>query len=170
MMAASQKADERREAARRAKTTHRDNNAETLMHLWEDDIIPRWNYAIRERRTRDMWWRGVAPRSRGAVWTKAIGNELGLTPASFKAALGRAHDVEQRIKQGQAEEGDLAKAQWFEEIRQSASESTWTDLRIFQEGGPLHTALVDVLSAYSMYRVDTGYVPGCNVSKHRLVS
>lgn len=163
MMAASVKADERREAARRAKTTHRDNNAETLMHLWEDDIIPRWNDAIRERRTRDMWWRGIAPRSRGAVWSKAIGNELGLSPASFRAALGRAHDVEQRIREDRPEEGDEQKAKWFEDIRKAASDSTWTELRIFQEGGPLHTALVDVLSAYSMYRVDIGYVPGCNV-------
>lgn len=164
MMAASAKADERREAARRAKTTHRDNNAETMMHMWEDDIIPRWNDAVRERRTRDMWWRGIAPRSRGAVWAKAIGNELGLSAASFKAALGRAHDVEQRVKEDRAEEGDETKAKWFEDIRTCASENTWTELRIFQEGGPLHTALVDVLSAYSMYRVDIGYAPGCNVS------
>ncbi|TQW00881.1 TBC1 domain family member 14 [Cordyceps javanica] len=162
MMAASAKADERREAARRAQTTHRDNNAETLMHIWEDDIIPRWNDAIRERRTRDMWWRGIAPRSRGAVWSKAIGNELGLSATSFRAALGRAHDVEQRVRDHQAEEGDEEKAQWFQDIRQAASENTWTELRIFQEGGPLHTALVNVLSAYAMYRVDIGYVPGCN--------
>ncbi|KAJ2969172.1 hypothetical protein NQ176_g8810 [Zarea fungicola] len=106
---------------------------------------------------------GESPTPEKDLYGKSkFGNELGLTPASFKAALGRAHDVERRIKQGQAEEGDVAKAQWFEEIRQSASESTWTELRIFQEGGPLHTALVDVLSAYSMYRVDTGYVAGCN--------
>lgn len=163
MMAASVRADERREAARRARTTHRDNNAETLMHLWEEDIIPRWNDAIRERRTRDMWWRGIAPRSRGAVWSKAIGNELGLSAASFQAALGRAHDVEQRIKEDKAEEGDEEKAKWFEDIRKAASDSTWTELRIFQAGGPLHMALVEVLSAYSMYRVDIGYVPGCNV-------
>ncbi|OAA60874.1 Rab-GAP/TBC domain protein [Cordyceps fumosorosea ARSEF 2679] len=162
MMAASIKADERREAARRAQTTHRDNNAETLMHLWEDDIIPRWNDAIRERRTRDMWWRGIAPRSRGAVWSKAIGNELGLSAASFRAALGRAQVVEQRIKEDRAEEGDEEKAKWFQEIRQAASDNTWTELRIFQEGGPLHTALVNVLSAYAMYRVDIGYVAGCN--------
>ncbi|KAM3505397.1 hypothetical protein MY11210_007988 [Beauveria gryllotalpidicola] len=162
MMAASAKADERREAARRAQTTHRDNNAETLMHLWEDDIIPRWNDAIRERRTRDMWWRGIAPRSRGAVWSKAIGNELGLSAGSFQAALGRVHAVEQRIKEDRAEEGDEEKAKWFQDIRQAASQSTWTELRIFQEGGPLHAALVDVLCAYSMYRVDIGYASGCN--------
>lgn len=162
MMAASAKADERREAARRSKTTHRDSNAETMMHMWEDDIIPRWNDAIRERRTRDMWWRGIAPRSRGAVWSKAIGNELGLSAVSFNAALGRAHDVEQRIKDDQAEEGDEIKARWFDGIRSAASHSTWTELRIFQDGGPLHDALVDVLSAYAMYRVDIGYVPGCN--------
>lgn len=165
MMAASQRADERREAARRAKTTNRDSNADSLMQIWENDIIPRWNDAIRERRTRDMWWRGVASRSRGTVWAKAIGNELGLTPTSFEAALGRAHDVEQRVKDGNADAEDVARVKWFEHIRKDASDNTWKDLRIFQDGGPLHQSLVDVLCAYAMYRVDTGYVSGCNVSK-----
>ncbi|KAK4031489.1 hypothetical protein C8A01DRAFT_42060 [Parachaetomium inaequale] len=39
-------------------------------------------------------WRGIAPRSRGAVWTRAIGNDLGLTQTSFEAALSRAREAE----------------------------------------------------------------------------
>lgn len=167
MMAASQRADERREAARRAKTTNRDSNADSLMQIWENDIIPRWQDAIRERRTRDLWWRGVAPRSRGTVWARAIGNELGLTPTSFEAALGRARAIEQRVKDGSADAEDTTKSKWFEDIRTDASDNTWKDLRIFQNGAPLHQALVDVLCAYAMYRVDTGYVSGCNVSAMR---
>lgn len=166
-MAASQRADERREAARRAKTTNRDSNADSLMQIWENDIIPRWQDAIRERRTRDLWWRGVAPRSRGTVWARAIGNELGLTPTSFEAALGRARAIEQRVKDGSADAEDTTKSKWFEDIRTDASDNTWKDLRIFQNGAPLHQALVDVLCAYAMYRVDTGYVSGCNVSAMR---
>lgn len=163
MMAASAKADERREAARRSRTESRDNNADSLMHIWEDDIIPRWNDAIRERRTRDMWWRGVAPRSRGAVWTRAIGNELGLTAATFETALSRARDLEERVRTDRADAEDTRRSKWFEQIRKDASERTWKELRIFQITGPLHQSLVDVLSAYAMYRNDIGYVPGCNV-------
>lgn len=163
MMVASAKADERREAARRTRTESRDNAADNLMHIWEGDIIPRWNDAIRERRTRDMWWRGVAPRSRGAVWARAIGNELGLTEATFQTALARAHDLEERVRTDRADAEDTRRAKWFEQIRRDASDKTWKDLRIFQISGPLHESLVDVLSAYAMYRNDIGYVPGCNV-------
>ncbi|KAF4584032.1 Rab-GAP/TBC domain protein [Ophiocordyceps camponoti-floridani] len=162
MMAASVKADERREAARRSKTESRDSNADHLMHVWEDDIVPRWNQAIRERRTRDMWWRGIAPRSRGLVWTRAIGNQLGLTAASFQTALSRAGDVETRLRTDRGDAEDARRAKWFDRIRRDAGDGTWTELRIFQPGGPLNSALVDVLSAYAMYRNDVGYVSGSN--------
>lgn len=162
MMAASAKADERREAARRARVESRDANAGSLMHVWEKDILSQWNEVMRERRTRDMWWRGVAPRSRGAVWTLAIGNELGLSETTFRTALARAHDLEARVKMGRADADDAKRAKWFEQMRRDAGQRTWRELRIFEASGPLHQALVDVLSAYAMYRNDIGYVSGCN--------
>ncbi|QUC20985.1 uncharacterized protein UV8b_05226 [Ustilaginoidea virens] len=162
MMAASAKADERREAARRSRTVCKDINADSLMHIWDKDIIPRWNEAVRERRTRDMWWRGVAPRSRGVVWARAIGNELGLTETTFRTALARARDLEERVCAGRADSDDARRAKWFERIRKDAAEGTWRDLRIFQVAGPLNEALVDILSAYAMYRSDIGYVSGSN--------
>lgn len=164
MMAASAKADERREAARRIRTESRDSNADSLMHIWENDIVPRWTEAIRERRTREMWWRGVAPRSRGVVWARAIGNDLGISTATFRTALSRARDVDARVKADKGNADDAKMAQWLEQIREDAEQRAWTELRIFNVGGPLHQALVDVLSAYAMYRSDIGYVPGCNVS------
>ncbi|KAI9158016.1 TBC domain-containing protein [Paramyrothecium foliicola] len=162
MMAASAKASERREAARRAKTESKDAAASNLMQIWDKDIIPRWNEAVRERRTRELWWKGVAPRSRGVVWAQAIGNELGLSASSFRAALSRARELEERVKAGRGDAEDVKRAKWFEQIRRDARERTLTDLRIFQQGGPLHQDLIDVLSAYAMYRNDIGYAPTCN--------
>lgn len=164
MMAQSLEADRRRQAAKRARSECRDVAADSIMHIWERDIIPRWNDAIRERRTRDMWWRGIAPRSRGAVWTRAIGNDLGLTKTSFEAALGRARDAETKAKSGHGCAEDMRAVSWFDVISKDVRERTWPDLRIFQPGGPLHQSLMDVLRAYVMYRSDIGYVPGCNVS------
>lgn len=164
MMAQSAEAERRREAARSASNSRRDVKADALMRLWEDDILPRWNEALRERRTRDHWWRGVAPRSRGAVWARAIGNDLGLTDKSYAAALGRAREAEARVREGKGDAEDGRRAEWFASIRRDVGERTWPDLRIFQVGGPLHESLVDVLSAYAMYRGDIGYVSGCNVS------
>lgn len=167
MMAQSLEAERRRQAAKRARSECRDVAADSIMQIWEHDILPRWNDAIRERRTRDMWWRGIAPRSRGAVWTRAIGNELGLTETSFEAALSRARDAESRAKSGHGSVEDTRAAAWFSAINKDVLERTWPDLRIFQAGAPLHQSIVDVLRAYSMYRSDIGYVPGCNVSNSR---
>lgn len=164
MVAASAKADERREAARRTKTESRDVVADGQMQLWEHDILPRWDDAIRERRTRGLWWRGIPPRSRGVIWSRAIGNELGLSEASFTAALARAYELEQRVKEERATAEDVKRAKTFDEIRQDVATRTWRDLRIFDVEGPLHHGLVEVLMAYAMYRNDVGYVSGCNVS------
>ncbi|KAI1412474.1 TBC domain-containing protein [Hypoxylon sp. FL1857] len=162
MMASSIEADKKREAARREKERNKDNATKALMQVWEDDILKRWDAAIRERRTRELWWKGVAPRSRGAVWSRAIGNELGLTETSFQAALTRAHEVEDRCTNGKASIEDERKMAWFAQIKSDVEERTWVDLRIFQVGAPLHESLIDVLRAYAMYRSDIGYVCGCN--------
>lgn len=168
MMAASAKADERREAARRTKTECKDSTAESMMSVWEKEVIPRWRDALRETRTREMWWRGIPPRSRGTVWAHALGNDLGLTGASYHAALSRATDLQLRVKEGRGDAEDVRRCNWFGDIRSDVSKKTWTDLRIFQQEGPLHQSLVDVLSAYAMYRSDIGHVCGCNVSLGRV--
>ncbi|KAH8645516.1 hypothetical protein BX600DRAFT_478286 [Xylariales sp. PMI_506] len=164
MMANSIEADKRREAARREKEKSKDAIASNLARVWEQEILTRWNDAIRERRTRELWWKGVAPRARGAVWTQAIGNELGLSETSFQAALSRAREVEARVADGKASTEDERKANWFSQIRNDVETRTLTDLKIFQSGGPLHQSLVDILYAYAMYRSDIGYVTGCSVS------
>ncbi|KAI0891063.1 TBC domain-containing protein [Annulohypoxylon nitens] len=162
MMATSIEADKKREAAQKEKERAKDNAAKALMQVWEDDILKRWDAAVRERRTRELWWKGVAPRSRGAVWTRAIGNELGLTETSFQAALARVREVEDRCAAGKASTDDERKMTWFTQIKTDVEERTWADLKIFQAGAPLNKGLIDVLSAYAMYRSDIGYVSGCN--------
>lgn len=163
MMAKSIEADKRRTALRLEKEKNKDDMSGNTLRIWEEDVLPRWSEAIRERRTRELWWKGVSPRSRGAVWTKAIGNELGLTETSYHAALTRAQEIESRVAGGQATTEDERRINWFAQIRRDVLESTWVDLKIFQAGGPLHDSLVDVLKAYAMYRSDIGYVSGINV-------
>ncbi|KAF4127002.1 TBC protein [Geosmithia morbida] len=162
MMAASAKADERREAARRSRTEQRDNTLTGAVRAWDEDVIPRWNDAIREKKTRELWWRGVPPRCRGTVWLQAIGNDLGLSERSFDTALGRARELESRVDEDRGDADDIRRAQCFDQIRHDAANATYTDLHIFHEQGPLYRLLVDVLMAYAMYRSDIGYVSGCN--------
>ncbi|PQE08165.1 tbc1 domain family member 14 protein [Rutstroemia sp. NJR-2017a BVV2] len=160
MMAIAAKADRNRESVQRSRSTCRDDTASSLLRIWEEHVLPNWDDVIRQRRTRELWWRGIAPRSRGAVWTKAIGNPLGLSDSSYTAALRRAQALEATIKSGsQLNAEEQRKKSWLDQIERDVKQ-TYAELRIFQPEGPLHGPLTDVLKAYSMYRSDVGYVPG----------
>jgi hypothetical protein len=164
MMALSLKADEKKEAEQLARNTCKDDTASSLLRIWEEHVLPNWEATTSQKRTRELWWRGVAPRSRGAVWAKAIGNELGLTDASYTAALRRAQALQTTINScSQLNSEELKKRRWLDMIERDV-QSTYQDLRIFQAGGPLHDSLLDVLKAYAMYRSDVGYVHGTSVS------
>ncbi|KAG9231543.1 hypothetical protein BJ875DRAFT_115151 [Amylocarpus encephaloides] len=162
MMAKAIKVDDRKEAEQQARSTCKDDTASSLLRIWEEHVLPNWDDTTRQKRTRELWWRGVAPRSRGAVWAKAIGNELGLSDSSYSAASRRAQALEKTIKSGsQLNTEELKKKTWLVKIEADVKE-TFLDLRIFQPDGPLHKALLDVLKAYAMYRSDVGYVHGTN--------
>lgn len=163
MMAASLAADRKRQAATQARMTCRDDTANSLLRIWEEHVLPNWEAVTSQRRTRELWWRGIAPRSRGTVWQRAVGNELELTDASYHAALARAKSLERKLMNGEGSWDEKKKGEWFAAIRRDAS-GTYPELRIFQPGGPLCQALVHVLMAYAMYRSDVGYVKGTNVS------
>lgn len=128
-----------------------------LQRIWDDYVFPDWDRVIAEPRTRELWWRGITPRSRGAVWQRAIGNELALTEESFVKALERAEQL--RSKTG---DGYKWAHERFAAIRKDAA-SAFPALNVFAEGGPLHDSLVQVLDAYAMYRSDVGYIHGLHV-------
>ena len=165
MMAASAEAERRREAkpAVLGRNEERDDLNSSLLRIWEDHVLPNWEAATSLKRTRELWWRGVAPRSRGAVWVRAIGNDLGLTTKSYEAALKRAKTIEKRLSKGNAATQDDKMASSLTAIKRDIA-NTFPDFKIFAEGGPLNEGLKDVLMAYSVYRADVGYVEGLNVS------
>lgn len=125
-------------------------------------MYPDWDRAVSEHRTRELWWRGVTPRLRGAVWQRAIGNELALTEDTYKKALQRAKAV-RALPDADVRESNRRMREWFAAIRRDVS-TAFPDLHLFQEGGPLRETLIDVLEAYSMYRSDVGYLHGLHVS------
>jgi hypothetical protein len=117
MMAQAAEAEKRKEAERNAKTTCRDDTASSLLRIWEEHVLPNWDVATRQKRTRELWWRGIAPRSRGDVWARAIGNELGLSDSSYTAALRRAQALETTIKRGsQLSADEEMKKKWLDKI------------------------------------------------------
>lgn len=154
---------EKKKAARVADNQcAKDDTKSALLRIWEEHVLPNWDQVIREPRTRELWWRGVAPKSRARVWQKAIGNDLALTEVTFTKALQRAKDMEAKIARLGDQDTSREKV-WFEAIRRDVK-VTFPELNIFQTNGPLHDELVDVLRAYSMYRSDVGYSHGTHVS------
>ncbi|KAM5451198.1 hypothetical protein MaudCBS49596_003903 [Microsporum audouinii] len=154
MMALSREADKRRAAEEASAQCKKDDTRKMLQRIWDDYVFPDWDRVIAEPRTRELWWRGITPRSRGAVWQRAIGNELALTEESFVKALERAEQL-----RGKSGDGFKRAHERFAAIRKDAA-GAFPALNVFTEGGPLHESLVQVLDAYAMYRSDVGYIHG----------
>lgn len=133
-------------------------------------MLPDWNSATRDPRTRELWWRGIPTRARPEVWKRAIGNDLGLTPTTYEKALARAKTVEGNMSSSHASnEAAFAKETvWLRAIRRDVRH-TLPDLHLFQTGQPLHAPLLDLLSAYALYRADVGYVFGSHLPAALLV-
>ncbi|KAJ5683013.1 hypothetical protein N7462_006178 [Penicillium macrosclerotiorum] len=167
MVAQSREAEKRKAARAASAQCEKDNTRETLQNIWDDYVSPNWDRVLREPRTRELWWRGIPPRSRGAMWKRAIGNELSLSDESYSKALQRAKDL--RLKTD-AEPGENQKRilECFDVIEADVS-TAFPDLNLFQEGGPLRETLIDVLQAYSMYRSDVGYIHGLHTIAALLV-
>ncbi|ORY82483.1 rab-GTPase-TBC domain-domain-containing protein, partial [Protomyces lactucae-debilis] len=142
-----------------SKAKHLTNSVEQ----WDKAILPHFDTAIRDPRTRALWWSGLPSRVRGRVWATCIGNALSVTPDTFRVAYEKAVALEARLLRpptGSSEtEDQLLTSEHFLQLRQSMY-STFAELRIFQPGGPLHECLLQVLMAYLYYRQDVGFVPG----------
>lgn len=165
MMASVKEAEKKKGERVQRELEKRDREMGSLNRIWEQHVLPRWDRCINEPRTRELWWRGVSPRSRGDVWALAVGNDLGLSEKSFEAALERAKECERRLLAMEEDRREQEREwRWFEDIQRDVA-SAFPELKIFQsDGGPLHDAFVEVLMAYAFYRGDVGYVSGVHVS------
>ncbi|KAJ5915546.1 hypothetical protein N7466_011479 [Penicillium verhagenii] len=158
MMAQSKETDKRKAARAASAQCEKDSTRDTLQSIWDEFVSPNWDRALREPRTRELWWRGIPPRNRGAMWKRALGNELSLTDESFTKALQRAKDLRSKTEK-EPSESNKRMLECFDAIEKDVS-LAFPDLNLFQEGGPLRDTLIDVLQAYSMYRSDVGYIHG----------
>ncbi|XP_054711360.1 TBC1 domain family member 14-like [Uloborus diversus] len=130
---------------------------------WNDDILPHWNSSKDNRKTKELWWKGLPPSIRGRVWKLAIGNELNITQELFDICTARSKEkiwVSTEVISTCSNEETL-------EVNESAADfikldvsRTFPQLGIFQEGGPYHNTLEGILGAYVIYRPDIGYVQG----------
>ncbi|KAF2725424.1 hypothetical protein K431DRAFT_280782 [Polychaeton citri CBS 116435] len=159
MMAKAVEVEKKRQSREKEEKEEKKEQQDSIDRIWDQHVLPNWDTVIHEPRTRELWWRGVTPRSRGVVWQKALGNDLTLTAGSFEAALNRAHEMEESIAEMSEDERSTTKeAAWFDAIDRDVPMA-------FKQAVPqgLQNALTDVLKAYAMYRSDVGYVYGIHL-------
>ena len=163
MMARAAAMEKKKALEQREQAENNEELKADIAHIWEQRVLPEWDTAIKEPKTRELWWRGVTPESRGVVWQKAIGNELELSTASFEVALRRANELEEKVAEMPSEERSRSKeAAWLDAIERDVP-NTFPEVEVFQKGTPVHYALANVLKAYAMYRSDVGYVYGTHL-------
>ncbi|KAF7718307.1 Uncharacterized protein PECH_001105 [Penicillium ucsense] len=167
MMAQAKEADKRKAARAASEQCEKDNTRATLQNIWDDYVSPNWDRALREPRIRELWWRGIPPRNRGAMWKRALGNELSLTEDSFTKALQRAKELRSKAST-ESVESNKRMLECFDAIEADVAKA-FPDLNLFQEGGPLRVTLIDLLQAYCMYRSDVGYIHGLHTIAALLV-
>jgi hypothetical protein len=154
IMARAVEAEKKRAHKQQKSLYEKDDAALERVKAWDNDVLPNWRTAVREPKTKDLWWKGIPPQRRGDVWSHAIGNELGLNTASYEAALKRAHEADSRLANMTEEDRERDPlGVIFAKLHASAS-CIYPDLSIFQPNGPLHQPLLDICKAYAVYRVD----------------
>ena len=100
------------------------------------------------------------------MWSRAIGNDLSLTAASYNTALSRARVIESSIlineDAGISDSRSEREGAWYRSIRRDAV-GAWPTTNLFAQASPLHDSLIDVCMAYAAYRSDVGYIHGTHL-------
>ncbi|KAF2652083.1 hypothetical protein K491DRAFT_605649 [Lophiostoma macrostomum CBS 122681] len=130
--------------------------------LWQNTLLPKYATEIAtpagKQHYRQLWWSGTPPMVRGAVWKTAIGNDLGVSAATFNVALKKG--IEEMNTLGSDAFGGKAPA-----IVDNCK-MVFPDLKMFAPGSetseeqPLHMDLVNVCLAYTSYRPDVDTLAG----------
>ncbi|XP_043268210.1 TBC1 domain family member 14-like [Venturia canescens] len=152
ILAQARKREIEEELARRCQREEQLRREEKLAAesaLWTNSILPQFETVKNTKKVQDLWWAGLPPSIRGKVWKLGIANDLDINSDEFDLCIQRLNkDALLKAK----DESILA-------IKLDVSR-TFSNLGVFQEGGPLHESLQGLLSAYAVYRKDIGYVQG----------
>ncbi|KAK1065061.1 hypothetical protein LTR74_008173 [Friedmanniomyces endolithicus] len=167
MMSRAADAEKKRAVKLQEQASTKDSQQTGTAQIWTDHILPNWDAAVTQPHTRNLYYRGVPPESRARVWSRAVGNALQLSHATFATALARAETLSNHLAALPSEDrGARTEAAWFDAIERDAGTAFHGDAElaeVFQPGSPVHRALVEVLRAYAVYRPDVGYVFGTHL-------
>ena len=75
-----------KQKARQERRLAREKFVEENTVTWETRILPDVKAAAKDSKMRRMWWQGVPPKLRGAVWEKVVGNTLALSKGELPSS------------------------------------------------------------------------------------
>ncbi|CAG2110726.1 unnamed protein product [Medioppia subpectinata] len=128
--------------------------------VWNSDILPNWQKSKNCKKTRDQWWCGIPSHVRQRVWTLAIDNELNITEDIYRqCVIGSKDNIWAKHSVHCLEDEDCCGESAADLIKLDVSR-TFPQLGLFQESGPYHEVLSELLGAYVTYRPDIGYAQG----------
>ncbi|CAK9298565.1 unnamed protein product [Gordionus sp. m RMFG-2023] len=119
-----------------------------LVKTWNIEILNDWENMKNSKKTRTLWELGLPPSIRGKIWYLALAENQSsiIDKDTINSCLSRFDPATEHQK-------------CYNNISLDVSR-TFPHLCIFQEGGPYHQTLKDLLVAYSVYNPEIGYVQG----------
>lgn len=156
MMALATAADKKREAAKKSERAARQQERAKDEREWRKNVLPHFERAVQEPRTRELWWRGIPTKYRALIWKARAGNILGITESTYKKALSRGKEMEAKAASGEAD----AKYKAMFELIVKDSARALPELGLFGSDSPMNEQLRDILIAFAFYRPEIGYKSG----------
>lgn len=155
-----QQREAQRERERSQAHLERERRLHALKRVWLDDVLQneaRWR--SNGKRLAELVAKGIPPSVRGRAWCLGFRNELNITRDLYDILLGKAKDSALRLQRSPRNDRGLSKESTLSIIPLDLPR-TFPCLSFFQEGGPLHASMREVLEAFTVYRPDIGYVQG----------
>lgn len=166
MMAKAAQCNKAREAKKAKEHAKRVKSRQKDELEWKQNILPRFEKAVSEPKTRELWWRGVPAKYRAIVWKARAGSnntaKLGITQATYNNALARGREDMNRLKTAlKLSDKDCAQKRMLEQLITESSQ-TLPEVGLYGQLSPVREQLVDILLAFAYYRPDIGYKSGLN--------
>ena len=76
----------------------REEAMERSIQIWEKEVLPDWQKAVKDPRIRKLWRSGIPPKLRAQLWEGSVGNSLALSKGMQLSFLVKNERLELRCK------------------------------------------------------------------------
>jgi hypothetical protein len=157
MMTMAASAEKKRAQQLKLKAEARLKERKQLEQEWSKNVLPRFEMAVQEAHTRELWWKGIPGKYRPLIWKARAGNTLGITKSTYEKALTRGKETMAALAGKQELTETEQKDKKMYDMLKFDCLDPLSEVGLFGKYGPLHDQLMDTLIAFSSYRPDIGY-------------